>query len=83
MIATVCTLRSVSFKWLIFYFFLNVFNKDAVSLARMEEEPEAAARKLTEVAFSRGSADNITCIVVRFHHDKSDADSSLNAGDKN
>ncbi|KAL9330970.1 hypothetical protein ACSQ67_000580 [Phaseolus vulgaris] len=49
-----------------------VQNDDAVSLARTEEEPEAAARKLTEVAFSRGSADNITCIVVRFHHDKKD-----------
>lgn len=45
-------------------------NEDAVSLAREEEEPEVAARKLTEVAFTRGSADNITCIVVRFHHDK-------------
>ncbi|KAH7538174.1 hypothetical protein FEM48_Zijuj03G0171000 [Ziziphus jujuba var. spinosa] len=44
--------------------------QDAVSLARTEEETEAAARKLTEVAFTRGSADNITCIVVRFHHDK-------------
>ncbi|PKA54083.1 putative protein phosphatase 2C 52 [Apostasia shenzhenica] len=43
-------------------------NEDAISLARTEEEPEAAARKLTEMAFSRGSADNITCIVVRFHH---------------
>ncbi|KAK7293529.1 hypothetical protein RJT34_16397 [Clitoria ternatea] len=49
-----------------------VQNDDAVSLARTEEEPEAAARKLTEAAFSRGSADNITCIVVRFHHDKAD-----------
>ncbi|XP_061360107.1 probable protein phosphatase 2C 76 isoform X2 [Gastrolobium bilobum] len=49
-----------------------VQNDDAVSLARAEEEPEAAARKLTEAAFSRGSADNITCIVVRFHHDKPD-----------
>jgi len=36
----------------------------------MEEEPEAAARKLTETAFSRGSGDNITCIVVKFQHDK-------------
>ncbi|KAG4969550.1 hypothetical protein JHK82_035246 [Glycine max] len=45
---------------------------DAVSLARTEEEPEAAARKLTEAAFSRGSADNITCIVVRFHHEKAE-----------
>ncbi|KAK7385021.1 hypothetical protein VNO78_30728 [Psophocarpus tetragonolobus] len=49
-----------------------VQNDDAVSLARTEEEPEAAARKLTEAAFSRGSADNITCIVVRFHHEKPD-----------
>ena len=49
-----------------------VQNDDAVSLARTEEEPEAAARKLTEAAFSRGSADNITCIVVRFHHEKAE-----------
>ncbi|XAR52236.1 Phosphoprotein phosphatase [Bertholletia excelsa] len=48
-------------------------NEDAVSLARTEEEPEAAARKLTETAFSRGSADNITIIVVKFHHRKEDS----------
>ncbi|XP_052201235.1 probable protein phosphatase 2C member 13, mitochondrial [Diospyros lotus] len=47
-------------------------NEDAVSLALTEEEPEAAARKLTETAYARGSADNITCIVVRFHHDQTD-----------
>lgn len=46
--------------------------QDAVSLALTEEEPEAAARKLTETAFSRGSADNITCIVVKFHRDTAD-----------
>lgn len=46
--------------------------QDAVLLARAEEEPETAARKLTETAFTRGSADNITCIVARFHHDKAD-----------
>ncbi|KAK6936709.1 PPM-type phosphatase-like domain [Dillenia turbinata] len=45
-------------------------NEDAISLARTEEEPEAAACKLTETAFTRGSADNITCIVVRFHQNK-------------
>ncbi|XP_010266492.1 PREDICTED: probable protein phosphatase 2C 52 [Nelumbo nucifera] len=56
-------------------------NEDAVSIARTEEEPEAAARKLTETAFTRGSADNITCIVVRFHHEKEDCSSSLKAGD--
>ncbi|KAJ0857051.1 putative protein-serine/threonine phosphatase [Helianthus annuus] len=44
-------------------------NEDAVSLALLEEEPESAARKLTETAFSRGSADNITCIVVRLYHE--------------
>ncbi|GAB2293967.1 hypothetical protein Dimus_028181 [Dionaea muscipula] len=43
-------------------------NEDAVSIAQREEEPEAAAQKLTETAFTRGSADNITCIVVRFQH---------------
>uniref|UniRef100_A0A0D9WKB7 protein-serine/threonine phosphatase n=1 Tax=Leersia perrieri TaxID=77586 RepID=A0A0D9WKB7_9ORYZ len=56
-------------------------NEDAVSLVKIEEEPEAAARKLTETAFSRGSGDNITCIVVKFQHDKMDGDSSP-SGDK-
>ncbi|KAG9145508.1 hypothetical protein Leryth_025007 [Lithospermum erythrorhizon] len=44
------------------------FPIDAASLAAMEEDPEVAARKLTETAFTRGSADNITSIVVKFHH---------------
>ena len=48
----------------------------------MEEEPEVASRKLTETAFTRGSADNITCIVVKFHHDNADpADSQNNSRD--
>lgn len=55
-------------------------NEDAVSLARNEEEAEAAARKLTESAFTRGSADNITCIVVRFHHEKAHLAEPDNAG---
>ncbi|KAL2921919.1 putative protein phosphatase 2C 76 [Bienertia sinuspersici] len=45
-------------------------NEDAISIAWAEGEPDAAAGKLTETAFTRGSADNITCIVVKFHHDK-------------
>ncbi|CAN1267674.1 Probable protein phosphatase 2C 76 [Linum perenne] len=45
-----------------------ISNEDAISLARTEEDPEASAKKLVETAFTRGSADNITCIVVRFHH---------------
>lgn len=36
----------------------------------------AAARKLTDTAFTRGSADNITCIVVKFHHDKTESPKS-------
>jgi protein phosphatase 1L len=44
-------------------------NEDAVSLVRSEEEPEVAARKLTDTAFARGSADNITCIVVKLGHE--------------
>ncbi|KAK4277533.1 hypothetical protein QN277_015520 [Acacia crassicarpa] len=55
-------------------------NDDAASLARAEDEPETAARRLTEAAFSRGSADNITCIVVRFHHDKASPANSEEAG---
>ncbi|KAI5382465.1 hypothetical protein KIW84_070040 [Lathyrus oleraceus] len=47
-----------------------VQNDDDVSIARAEEAAEAAARKLTEAAFNHGSADNVTCIVVRFNHEK-------------
>ncbi|PAN05188.1 hypothetical protein PAHAL_1G120600 [Panicum hallii] len=47
-----------------------VENEEAVSLGKLEDAAESAARKLTEIAYSRGSADNITCIVVQFHHDK-------------
>lgn len=56
------------------------FVQDAASLARTEDEPEAAARKLTEAAFARGSADNITCIVVRFHHEKANPANPDKAG---
>ncbi|VAH23583.1 unnamed protein product [Triticum turgidum subsp. durum] len=49
-------------------------NEDAVSLVKMEEDPEAAARKLTETAFGRGSGDNITCVVVKFQHSKAAGD---------
>ncbi|KAI3749090.1 hypothetical protein L6452_12662 [Arctium lappa] len=43
-------------------------NEDAVSIAQTEDEPQAAAKKLTETAFTRGSCDNITCIVVKPNH---------------
>jgi len=43
-------------------------NEDAVALVRSIEDPEQAAKKLTEEAYGRGSMDNISCIVVRFKH---------------
>lgn len=56
-------------------FYYLLLKKDAIAIARMEEEPDAAARKLTATAFDRGSADNITCIVVKLH-DKLAVDSA-------
>ncbi|KAF2927045.1 probable protein phosphatase 2C 56 isoform X1 [Oryza sativa Japonica Group] len=46
-------------------------NEDAVSLLKAQDGPKAAAMKLTEVAHSRLTLDNITCIVLQFHHGKS------------
>ncbi|KAL8141378.1 hypothetical protein V2J09_007399 [Rumex salicifolius] len=43
---------------------------DAVSMVQGIKDPEIASRKLIEEAYSRGSSDNITCIVVRFQKDK-------------
>jgi hypothetical protein len=43
-------------------------SQDAVALVRSIEDPEQAAKKLTEEAYGRGSMDNISCIVVRFKH---------------
>ena len=37
-----------------------------------KKEKKMKIKKGTEAAFSRGSADNITCIVVRFHHEKAE-----------
>lgn len=52
-----------SLCWLVLF-------QHAVAFVKDEESPEAAARKLTDIAFRRGSTDNITCIVVEFCHDK-------------
>lgn len=48
-----------------------VKDQDAVTMVHNLLDAEAAARRLTEEAFRRGSADNITCVVVRFHHGRS------------
>ncbi|XP_066370742.1 probable protein phosphatase 2C 56 isoform X1 [Miscanthus floridulus] len=47
-----------------------VRNEDAIAILKAEDGPQAGAVKLTEIAYSRHSTDNITCIVVQFHHDK-------------
>ncbi|KAJ7524289.1 hypothetical protein O6H91_18G085600 [Diphasiastrum complanatum] len=46
-----------------------ITNKDAVTLVRTIPDPESAARRLSDEASRKGSADNITTIVVRFHHE--------------
>ncbi|KAF8392835.1 hypothetical protein HHK36_021074 [Tetracentron sinense] len=43
-----------------------VTNEDAVSMIKSIEDPEQAAKRLMQEAYQRGSADNITCVVVRF-----------------
>uniref|UniRef100_A0A0D9WQU1 protein-serine/threonine phosphatase n=1 Tax=Leersia perrieri TaxID=77586 RepID=A0A0D9WQU1_9ORYZ len=53
-------------------------NEDVISQLKAQDGPEAAAMKLTEVAHSRLSLDNITCLVLEFHHEKS-ASSSLHS----
>eukprot|EP00250_Pteridium_aquilinum_P014426 c21979_g2_i1 orf=371-1201(+) len=46
-----------------------VRNQDAVSIVQSIANAQEAARKLTDEALRRGSADNTTCIVVRFRND--------------
>ncbi|KAJ3692173.1 hypothetical protein LUZ60_012523 [Juncus effusus] len=58
-------------------------NEDVVSLARDEELPQSAARELGRTAFSEGSTDNITCIVIRFNHLKTDDPSTPKIDDEN
>ncbi|XP_044474600.1 probable protein phosphatase 2C 11 [Mangifera indica] len=41
-------------------------NQDAVDVVQEIADAEAAARKLIQEAYARGSSDNITCVVVRF-----------------
>eukprot|EP00898_Chlorokybus_atmophyticus_P004723 jgi/Chlat1/5251/Chrsp33S08963 len=46
-----------------------ISNQEAVNLVRDIQSPEEAAKRLVDEAYRRGSADNITCVVVRFHCD--------------
>ncbi|XP_030448857.1 probable protein phosphatase 2C 59 [Syzygium oleosum] len=43
-----------------------VTNEEAVAMIKPIEDAEAAAKRLMQEAYQRGSADNITCVVVRF-----------------
>jgi len=43
-----------------------VTNEEAVAMVQPIDEPEQAAKKLMHEAYQRGSADNITIVVVRF-----------------
>lgn len=40
--------------------------QEAVSMIKSIQNPEEAANRLLQEACERGSADNITCVVVRF-----------------
>ncbi|KAH9604171.1 hypothetical protein KSS87_004587 [Heliosperma pusillum] len=51
-----------------------ISNKDAVSIVQDIKDSEQASRKLTAEAFARGSADNITCLVVRFEKEQQNLD---------
>ncbi|KAH9760196.1 putative protein phosphatase 2C 59 [Citrus sinensis] len=43
-----------------------VTNEEAVAMIKPIQDPEEAAKRLMQEAYQRGSADNITCVVVRF-----------------
>ncbi|MBA0681223.1 hypothetical protein Goari_012874, partial [Gossypium aridum] len=43
-----------------------VSNEEAVAMIKPIQDPEQAAKRLMQEACQRGSADNITCVVVRF-----------------
>ncbi|KAK3000658.1 hypothetical protein RJ639_020752, partial [Escallonia herrerae] len=43
-----------------------VTNEEAVAMVRPIQDPEEAAKRLMQEAYQRGSADNITIVVIRF-----------------
>ena len=50
--------------------------QEAVGMIKVIEDPEEGARRLMTEAYQRGSADNITCVVVRFFSDQAGVGSS-------
>ncbi|KAJ8430218.1 hypothetical protein Cgig2_006726 [Carnegiea gigantea] len=55
-----------------------VSNEEAVAMVKPIQDSEEAAKRLMQEAYQRGSADNITCVVVRFlgNHNHNQGDSS-------
>ncbi|KAL9263613.1 putative protein phosphatase 2C 59 [Drosera capensis] len=53
-----------------------VSNEEAVAMIKPIQDSEAAAKKLMQEAYQRGSNDNITCVVVRFLCSQGDSSQS-------
>lgn len=49
-------------------YFCGAFLQDAVTMVQNVQDAQEAAKRLTDEAYKKGSADNITCVVIRFHH---------------
>ncbi|XP_022750354.1 LOW QUALITY PROTEIN: uncharacterized protein LOC111299433 [Durio zibethinus] len=56
-----------------------VSNEEAVSMIKPIQDPEQAAKRLMKEAYQRGSADNITCVVVRFLANQGGSSRSVSA----
>ncbi|KAG7550220.1 PPM-type phosphatase domain superfamily [Arabidopsis thaliana x Arabidopsis arenosa] len=54
-------------------------NEAAVAMVKEVEDPEDSAKKLVGEAIKRGSADNITCVVVRFLEKKTASSSHVSS----
>ncbi len=46
-----------------------VSKQDAVTMAEYMPDAEKAANRLVEEAYCRGSLDDVTCVIVCFHHE--------------
>ncbi|OMO90647.1 phosphatase 2C (PP2C)-like protein [Corchorus olitorius] len=56
-----------------------VTNEEAVAMIKQIQDPEQAAKRLMQEAYQRGSADNITCVVVRFLANQGGSSHSVSA----
>ncbi|XP_010454823.1 PREDICTED: probable protein phosphatase 2C 71 [Camelina sativa] len=58
-------------------------NEEAVAVVKEVEDPEESSKKLVGEAIRRGSADNITCVVVRFLESKTANNGSTSSQEAN